>query len=193
MKLPVRPPFPLGRSHWPSSVPRPPVVPRTGVDYDTAWSRHRGVRVARAVMVDDVLRPVVHALASPRAHGQDRLVDLEAPAIFVANHHSHLDTALLLTSLPDRFRHRAVVAAAADYFFTTRAKAALSALVIGAIPMERTKVGRRSADLAAELLDDGWNLVMFPEGGRSLDEAPGGLAAGAGGDLVRRPLLHHPA
>jgi 1-acyl-sn-glycerol-3-phosphate acyltransferase len=161
--------FPLGRPNWPTSVPRPPVVRRTGVDYDTGWARTGGARVARAMIVDDVLGPVVRALASPQVHGEDRLVGLDAPAIFVANHHSHLDTALLLTSLPERFRHRAVVAAAADYFFPSRAKGAVSALAIGAIPMERTKVGRRSADLAAQLLDDGWNLVMFPEGGRSPD------------------------
>ena len=165
----VRPRFPLGKPNWPTSVPRPPVERRTGVDYDTEWARSDTARVARAVIVDDVLRPVVRAIAAPQVHGEDRLVGLEAPAIFVANHHSHLDTALLLTSLPERFRHKAVVAAAADYFFPTRAKGAVSALAIGAIPMERTKVGRRSADLAAELLDDGWNLVMFPEGGRSPD------------------------
>lgn len=169
MKGLVRAPFPVGKPTWPSSVPRPPVVRRTGVDYETEWARTPAARVARAAIVDDVLRPLVQAIASPTVHGEDRLVGLEAPAIFVANHHSHLDTSLLLTSLPARFRHKAVVAAAADYFFTSRAKGAMSALAIGAIPMERTKVGRRSADLAAELLDDGWNLIMFPEGGRSPD------------------------
>ena len=161
--------FPLGKPNWPSSVPRPPVVRRTGVDYQTGWARSHGARVARAVIVDNVLRPALQVLASPTVHAEDRLVGLEAPAIFVANHHSHLDTSVLLTSLPERFRHKAVVAAAADYFFTSRAKGAASALAIGAIPMERTKVGRRSADMAAELLEDGWNLIMFPEGGRSPD------------------------
>jgi 1-acyl-sn-glycerol-3-phosphate acyltransferase len=150
-------------------VPRPAVKRRTGVDYETDWARRHSARVARAVIVDNVLRPAVQVVASPTVHGADRLVGLEAPAIFVANHHSHLDTGLVLTSLPERFRHKAIVAAAADYFFTSRAKGAFSALAIGAIPMERTKVGRRSADLAAELLEDGWNLVMFPEGGRSPD------------------------
>ncbi len=171
MRVPVRvrAPFPLGKPNWPSSIPRPPAVRRTGVDYDTDWARTHGARIARAVIVDDVLRPVLHLVASPTVHGEDRIAGLQPPAIFVANHHSHLDTSLLLTSLPERFRHRAVVAAAADYFFTSRAKGAMSALAIGAIPMERTKVGRRSADLAAELLDDGWNLIMFPEGGRSPD------------------------
>jgi len=62
-----------------------------------------------------------------------------------------------------------VVGAAADYFFGTRVTAALSSLVIGAIPIERTKVGRRSADLAAELIEDGYSLLIFPEGGRSPD------------------------
>jgi 1-acyl-sn-glycerol-3-phosphate acyltransferase len=163
------PRFPLGKPNWPSSIPRPPVKRRTGVDYETEWARNYGSRLARALIVDDVLRPVLRVVASPTVHGEDRLAGLESPAIFVANHHSHLDTSLLLTSLPERFRHKAVVAAAADYFFTTRAKGAVSALAIGAIPMERTKVGRRSADLAAALLEDGWNLIMFPEGGRSPD------------------------
>ena len=40
---------------------------------------------------------------------------------------------------------------------------------LAAIPIERTKVNRRSADTAAELIEDGWNLVIFPEGGRSPD------------------------
>jgi 1-acyl-sn-glycerol-3-phosphate acyltransferase len=46
--------------------------------------------------------------------------------------------------------------------------------------MERTKVNRRSADLAASLIDEGWSLIIFPEGGRSADgwgqEFKGGAA-----------------
>ena len=161
--------FPLAAPTWPTSVPRPPVVPRTGRHYDTEWARRYPARLARAVIVDDVLRPVARLVSRPTTLGLDRLDSLEAPAIFAANHHSHLDTSLLLSSLPPRFRHKTVVAAAADYFFTSRAKGAASALALGAIPMERTKVGRSSADLAAELLDGGWSLVIFPEGGRSPD------------------------
>lgn len=169
MRPRVRPSFPLGKAIWPDAVERPPITSRTGVDYDTGWARRYPARLARAVLVDDVLRPLAHVLAWPQVHGLDRIEALEAPAIFAANHNSHLDTSLVLSGLPERFRHRATVAAAADYFFPSRAVGALSALVIGAIPMDRTKVGRRSADLAAELLAQGWNLVIFPEGGRSPD------------------------
>ena len=165
----VRPRFPLGAPTWPSSVPRPPVEKRTGSYYDTSWSRRYPARVARALILDDVLRPMVKLLGSPTVHGVEQLKDLQAPVIFAANHHSHLDTPLVLTSLPQRFRHKAVVAAAADYFFTNRVKGAASVLTIGAIPMERLRVNRRSGDLAAELMADGWSLVIFPEGGRSED------------------------
>ncbi len=169
MRLPVRPPFPVGKATWPTALDRPSVEPRTGVHYDTGWARRYPARLARAVIVDDVLRPLAHVLAWPRVRGLDRIDTLEAPAIFAANHNSHLDTSLLLAALPERFRHRTAVAAAADYFFPNRAIAAVSALAIGAIPIDRTKVGRRSADLAADLLSQGWNLVIFPEGGRSPD------------------------
>jgi 1-acyl-sn-glycerol-3-phosphate acyltransferase len=168
MRLP-KPKFPLGPPTWPTPVERPPVEPDTGAAYDTAWARKFPARVARAMILDDVLRPVAHLLARPEVSGLDRLEDLDGPVILVANHNSHLDTTLLLATMPEKWRHKTVVAAAADYFFPTRMKGAVSALTIGAIPMERNKVDRRSADLAAELLADGWSVVIFPEGGRSPD------------------------
>ena len=61
------------------------------------------------------------------------------------------------------------MAAASDYFFDRTWKSVLWSFALAAIPIERSKVNRRSADTAAELLEDGWNLVIFPEGGRSPD------------------------
>ena len=161
--------FPLRAPTWPGTVPRPPAPSRTGVDFDTAWARTPAARLARAALLDLAIRPAVHALASPTVDGRERLDALEAPVIFAANHHSHADTGLLLALLPERFRRKAVVAAAADYFFDRRPKGTFHALTFGAVPMERTKVNRRSAVVATDLLADGWSLVIFPEGGRSPD------------------------
>jgi 1-acyl-sn-glycerol-3-phosphate acyltransferase len=175
-----RAPFPLAAPSWPESVPRPAATPDLGVHYDTAWSRKYPARLARAMVLDNIARPLARAVASPLIRGDEGLAGLEAPVIFAANHASHIDTPLLLSSLPLRFRHRTVVAGAADYFFDRRWKADVFSLLLAAIPIERTKVNRRSADLAAGLLDDGWNLVIFPEGGRSPDgwaqEFTGGAA-----------------
>ena len=172
--------FPLAAPSWPESVPRPPPLSELGVHYDTAWSRKYPVRLARAMVLDNVTRPLARAVASPLIRGDESLSGLGGPVIFAANHASHADTPLLLSCLPLRFRHRTVVAGAADYFFDRRWKADAFSFLLAAIPIERTKVNRRSADLAADLLEDGWNLVIFPEGGRSPDgwaqEFTGGAA-----------------
>ena len=168
--------------------------------YDTAWSRRYGVRLARAMVLDNVTRPVARMVASPLIRGDEALTGVEAPVIFAANHASHADTPLLLSCLPLRFRHRTVVAAAADYFFDRRWKADAWSFLLAAIPIERTKINRRSADLAAELLADDWNLVIFPEGGRSPDGwaqtfHPGGaayLATRTGRPVVPVHLDGHP-
>jgi 1-acyl-sn-glycerol-3-phosphate acyltransferase len=161
--------FPLAAPTWPSSVPRPDPERHIGLDYDHDWSRRYPVRLARAVVMDNVARPAARVLAPATVRGLEHLARVEGPVIFAANHASHLDTPLLLTTLPVAFRHRTVVAAASDYFFDRTWKAALFSFALAAIPIERSKVNRRSADLAAELLEGGWNLVIFPEGGRSPD------------------------
>ncbi len=173
--------FPLVAPSWPEQVERPEPERRVGLDYDTAWARRYPVRFARALLLDNITRPLATLIAAPDVRGLDGLSSDDAPVIFAANHASHLDTPLLLSCLPLRFRHRTVVAAASDYFFDRTWKAHLFAFSLAAIPIERTKVNRRSALLASELLGDGWNLIIFPEGGRSPDGwgqgfRPGGAA-----------------
>ncbi len=182
MKLPVALPSALSplRRYRSAGFPyRAPTIPRgvapapteetTGAHYDTAWARRLPARMARAAIVDGPMRLVVSGLAAPDRRGQDRLDSLDGAAIFAANHHSHLDTPLMLTSIPEPWRHKLIVGAAADYFFGSKLTSVLSSLVIGAIPIERSKVSRRSADQAAELIREGWSLLIFPEGGRSPD------------------------
>src|SRR5207248_3004963 len=101
-----------------------------------------------------------------RVEGLDVLEDLQPPVIFVSNHSSHLDAPLMLCSLPPAWRERTAVGAAADYFFDVWWRAAATALVFNAFPVERAG-GARATQTAVELLRDGWNLVVFPEGTRS--------------------------
>ena len=161
--------FPFVAPTWPATVPREREADTLGAGYDTAWARRYGVRLARAMVVDNIERPLLRLVARPTVDGADRIAAVQGPVVFAANHASHLDTPLVLSSLPDRFRHRTLVAAGADYFFDTRLKAHLSAFLIGAVPIDRHKVSRASAELPARLLAEGWNLLIFPEGGRSPD------------------------
>jgi 1-acyl-sn-glycerol-3-phosphate acyltransferase len=180
----------VGFPYRPPSVPRGVVVPAKepdlGIDYDTEWARSGPARAARKAFATGPLRLFVHGVASPTVLGVDRLADLQrlgddAPSvIFTPNHHSHLDTALMAVAIPEPWRHQLVTAAAADYFFDTKVKAAASALVLNAIPIDRESTSRRSSDAIRAMIEDGWSLVIYPEGGRSPDgwgqEFKGGAA-----------------
>jgi 1-acyl-sn-glycerol-3-phosphate acyltransferase len=167
-------PFPFSAAATPATVEPLTAKKHTGVDYETDWARSFGVRMMRLALLEGVIRPTMQVLASPDRRGLDQLHDLAQtdppqPMIFAANHHSHVDTPLLLSSIPEPWRHKMFVGAAADYFFKTRVTSTASAFALNAIPIERTRVSRRSADDAAELVDDGWSMLIFPEGGRSPD------------------------
>jgi 1-acyl-sn-glycerol-3-phosphate acyltransferase len=186
----VRPARSAGFPYRAPSVPRGVEVParpdELGANYDTDWARRAPANTARRVLVNGPVRGAMMAVARPKVDGIDRLDDLirlgddAPPLIFTPNHHSHLDTALMATVVPEPWRSKLVVAAAADYFFDTQWKAALAALSLNAIPIDREVTSRASSDRIRRLVDDGWSLVIYPEGGRSPDgwgqEFKGGAA-----------------
>ncbi len=159
--------FPLRAAPTPRG--QTPLPANVGANYDTDWARRFPARVARRAARDTVVQTMVRYYAQPTVKGVDRLSELEGPAVFAANHQSHADTAVIATSIPEPWRNRLIVGAASDYFFGNRVTSAISALFVGAIPIERTALNRRTIDKAVTLLRSGWSLVIYPEGGRSRD------------------------
>lgn len=106
-------------------------------------------------------------VAPASSSGATSLDGLSSPVIFVANHTSHLDSPTLLQALPRRWRRRVAVAAAADYFFTSRLRGASVALLLNAFPFSRTEAVRPTLQHCARLVDHGWSLLLYPEGTRS--------------------------
>lgn len=139
-----------------------------GDDFPTAWARTAAAGALRNVLQQGLLKPVVWSQTRPVVHGREYLEGIRGPAIFVANHSSHLDTPLVLGSLPTRITKKLAVGAAADYFFDSRTIAAATTLLFNAFPVERRGL-RRGRSLAAELVDDGWSLLLYPEGSRTVD------------------------
>ncbi|MGI9092534.1 MAG: lysophospholipid acyltransferase family protein [Mycobacteriales bacterium] len=156
-----------GRSRTPRSAERW-AAPKERREFPTAWARTTPARLARAGIQRGLLGPLVWSQVSPRVYGADRLDRVDGPVVIVANHSSHLDTPLLLRSLPPRLAQHVAVGAAADYFFDARWRATVSALMFNAFPVERLG-NRRIKSIAPELLAEGWNLLLFPEATRSPD------------------------
>ncbi|MDQ1704430.1 MAG: 1-acyl-sn-glycerol-3-phosphate acyltransferase [Frankiaceae bacterium] len=136
-------------------------------EFPTDWARSRPARAAREAILRGGLGPIVRRETTLRVEGHDVFDALDGPVIFVANHSSHIDTALLLTTLPTEWQRRVAVGAAADYFFDAWWRAVGSALVFSTFPIERSGVGL--SDTPTRLLAEGWSLIMYPEGTRSPD------------------------
>jgi 1-acyl-sn-glycerol-3-phosphate acyltransferase len=151
-------------------VPRsaePYVIPKETTVFPTRWARTPAAIALREVVQKGALNSVLRFEVNPRVSGLDALGKVNGPCLIVANHSSHLDTPLLLCTLPDAWRRKTAVAAAADYFFDTWWRATASAIVFNTFPIER-RGGKLSAT-PGDLLADGWNVVVFPEGTRSPD------------------------
>jgi 1-acyl-sn-glycerol-3-phosphate acyltransferase len=147
-------------------------------DFPTAWGRTPVGRAAREVVQRFGLAPLLHFEVETEVCGREVLDIIEPPAIFVLNHSSHLDAPTILTSLPTKWRRKAVVGAASDYFFDTWYRSIATTIVFNAFPISRGG-GLRSARMARRLISEGWSLVLFPEGTRTTDGWVGDFRTGA--------------
>ncbi|MCP3977070.1 MAG: 1-acyl-sn-glycerol-3-phosphate acyltransferase [bacterium] len=109
------------------------------------------------------LRPVMH-LMGLRIRNRSQL-PAAGPAIVVANHNSHLDTAALMAAFAGSTLDRVRPAAAADYFLRNRVATWISLRVIGVVPVNRRGGADPLAGCRASL-GDGNILLVFPEGTR---------------------------
>lgn len=148
---------------------------------DVSWARCGYARALRQAILTGVLGPMMDFYVSKRSAGTEVLDDLEPPVIFVANHSSHLDTPTILRAIPVHWRTRTAVAAAADYFYKSRWKANGVALLFNTVPLGRSGggLGNGATDHLDRLIDQRWNVLLFPEGTRSRDGGVGKIRSGA--------------
>jgi 1-acyl-sn-glycerol-3-phosphate acyltransferase len=154
-------------------------VARAVASLDIRWARSRPALWAREKFMSFVMNPILDHYAARRATGFEGLSSLTEPVILVANHASHMDTPVILSALPRRLRRRTAVAAAADYFYRYRIVAWLVSLAFNTVPIERRGGGPKNMSHLDRLLDDGWSLLLFPEGTRSHGNGPGRVRRGA--------------
>jgi 1-acyl-sn-glycerol-3-phosphate acyltransferase len=109
-----------------------------------------------------------------RVQGIENLETFDSPFIFASNHQSHVDTHVILDSLPKDIRKQTAVAAAFDHFADadgTSIKKRLIQFLVAAIwhafGIERQNSPISSIRTMQNLLHRGWSIVIYPEGTRS--------------------------
>ncbi len=102
--------------------------------------------------------------------------------IFAANHQSHMDGPVILAALPPRLRYRVAPAMAKEFFkahffpqqhsraawFKNTLNYYLAALFFNAFPLPQREAGaRQTLRYIGEVLEDGFSILIFPEGRRT--------------------------
>jgi long-chain acyl-CoA synthetase len=105
------------------------------------------------------------AAYSVEVRGRANFRSLDKPCLIISNHNMHMDQAMLLRAMPHRFRQRVAIAAAADDIYGNRLRGFLASLLGNAFPFATGGSGiRESLEYVSSMLNDGWNVLLFPEG-----------------------------
>ena len=172
------PPTPDTQPDAPDTAPQPV---RTGgkTIRPHGWQFSPAACFAREVTARLVGPFLAYFLRGPKVLGAEHLAELEPPAIICPTHASHFDFSAMRLALGPRHRRRLSAAAAADYFTVSR-KRWFFAAWLGSFAFKRTGQGDDSFAAAAGLLDAGWNVLIFPEGTRSMTGQIAPFRPGAG-------------
>ena len=104
----------------------------------------------------------------------------DGPAVFFANHSSHLDFAVAWAALPAELREMTSPAAAHDYWSKTKLRQWIALRLFQSVLIERLHITRENNPITPLLdcLDRGRSVLIFPEGTRRGDGEVGEFKAG---------------
>jgi long-chain acyl-CoA synthetase len=147
-----------------------------------SWNRSMLARAIRRVSLPTWILPLARVFAWLHVEGREHVQGLEVPVIFAANHQSHMDTPVIMAALPARWRYRVAPAMAKEFFkahffpaeygrlawFTSSLNYYLASLFFNAFPLPQREAGaRQTLRYIGDVIEDGYSVLIFPEGKRT--------------------------
>ncbi|HYG79178.1 MAG TPA: lysophospholipid acyltransferase family protein, partial [Pyrinomonadaceae bacterium] len=146
------------------------------------WARKFPLTWLRVLLFYTIILPITRVMSRMRVGGKSNLDRLAGPALFVANHVTLADHALVLAALPARLRHRLAIAMEGERLRDwlhppegtgrlLRLKLLAQYVLVNAFfhvfPLPKRGGFRRSFAYAGECVDGGRSVLVFPEGARA--------------------------
>jgi long-chain acyl-CoA synthetase len=148
------------------------------------WALHWPSTWLRFLAHYALMRPAILLLGWPRIEGRENLRGLTEPLLIVCNHLDDVDPGFVLTALPARYRHRLAVATGGETLQSYRTppegtpllkrlypqfKWTLAATLLNLFPLPRAAGFQKSFAYAGECIDEGYSVLVFPEGQHTKD------------------------
>ena len=146
------------------------------------WAQRWPVTWIRLLIYYLFVWPATMIMAKPRIIGREHLKGFSGPALIVCNHVTQTDIGFILAALPARFCHTLAAAMQGEmlrsmrhppkeWFFLRRwyeqLQYALVAALFNVFSLPQRAGYRESFKYAGQLADQGWNVLVFPEGKRT--------------------------
>jgi long-chain acyl-CoA synthetase len=159
------------------------------------WQQRWPLSWLRIALLYLIVLPATRILGWPRIRGREYLRTVRGPLVFVCNHVTMADHALVLLALPGRFRTRMAIAMDGEQlrnWLYPPAGTALFSRVLSLLKyvsvvcffnvfsMPQKSGFRRSFLFAGEMLDQGSSVLVFPEGQRTKHGALNPFMPGTG-------------
>ena len=144
------------------------------------WPLQPAVRALGITCQVVLIYPLVHLFYRVRVTGLDRLVAADGPYLITPNHCLHLDNGIILSRLPLGIRWKLSVAAGAETIYDNPIQGVLASVLANAFPLQREGGIRKSLELLGSRLDNGYSVLIYPEGKLTVGGPIQPFKAGAG-------------
>jgi len=153
-----------------------------------------------------LMRPAVFLLGWPQVTGRENLRGVEGPLLVICNHLGDVDVGFVQTVLPPRIRHRLATATGGEALEALRSPAPernwylrayhrlqwiSGVTLLNLFPLPREAGFRKSFAYAGEAVDQGYSILVFPEGRHTEDGKLRPFRTGVGllANNLRIPVL----
>ena len=127
------------------------------------WGMHWWCRMTRGAIQRFLMFPLMKLPYGLKVAGREKLRGINGPVLFASNHSLGLDNPLIIQAVPPAWRRRLAIAGAA-VLWKNPVFWVMNPLLGNGFPIAQEGAVRPSLENMGKILDNGWSVLIYPEG-----------------------------